>query len=121
MKPHLHILLLLFTQASLAQSALQHYGNMQVHNGDPNTGLGLYTNFINDAPLDLATGLVGFYGEDPIQVTGSDSPNLWDIELNTGSEIFLNIPFYAKNNVFFFEGDVNSQVNDQSIYINVLD
>ena len=94
---------------------------MQVHNGDPNTGLGLHTNFINNAPLDLSNGLVGFYGDGPIQVTGSESPNLWDIELNTESEVFLNIPFYAKNNVFFFEGDINSQVNDQSIYINVLD
>ena len=93
---------------------------MQVHNGDPNTGLGLHTNFINDAPLDLSTGLVGFYGNGPIQVNGSNAPNLWDIELNTTSEVFLNIPFHVKNNVFFFVGDVNSQVNDQTVYINVL-
>src|SRR5690606_9572112 len=103
MKPHPYILLLLFTQASLAQSALQHYGNMQVHNGDPNTGLGLHTNFINNAPLDLSNGLVGFYGNSSIQVSGTDVPNLWDTELNITSEVFLDIPLKVKNDVFFFE------------------
>jgi len=105
----------------MAQTALQHYGNMQVHNGDPDTGLGLHTNFINVAPLDFSTGLVGFYGDGPLQVDGSDAPNFWDIELETSSEVFLNIPMSVKNNVFFFNGDINSQVNDQSFHINVLD
>lgn len=92
---------------------------MEVHQGDPNTGLGLHTDFINATPLDLSTGLVGFYGDNPIQVSGSHVPNLWDIEVNSGSEVFLNIPMEVKNNVFFFEGDFNSQVNDRSVFLNV--
>ena len=121
MKPFLYISILLFTQVSLAQSAIQNYGNMQVHNGGTNTGLGLHTNFINNAPLDLNVGLVGFYGNSSIQLSGSHIPNLWNTELNTTSEVYLNIPLNVKNDVFFFEGDVNSPVNDQSVFITVLD
>lgn len=121
MKPLHYIILLLFTQVSLAQTALQHYGNMQVHNGSPNTGLGLHTNFINNDPLNLNQGLVGFYGNSSIQVSGTHVPNLWNTELNTTSDFYLNIPLYVKNDVFFFEGDVNSPVNNQNVHINVLD
>src|SRR5690606_4132466 len=104
-----------------AQSALQHYGNMQVHDGGTNTGLGLHTNFINNAPFYMSTGLVGFYGNSSIQVSGSEVPSLWNTELYSSSEVFLNIPLEVKNNVFFVEGDVNSPVTDQTVYLNVLD
>src|SRR5690606_32434735 len=121
MKPFPLILLIILAQTALAQTALQHYGDMQVHQGGPNTGLGLHTNLINNAPMDLTSGLVGFYGNSSIQVSGTDVPNLWDTELNITSEVFLDIPLKVKNDVFFFEGDVNSQVTDPSIHINVVD
>lgn len=118
LKPLHLIAFLLFAQVGLAQTALHHAGNMQVHDGGPNSGLGLHTNLINNAPFDQNEGLVGFYGNTAIQVTGSTAPVFTDVEFMTTSVIFLHIPVHVQNNANFIEGDVDTPTDNQAVYLN---
>lgn len=121
MKPLHLIAFLLFAHGAFAQSALHHAGNMRVHFGGPNMGLGLHTNLINNAPLAQNEGLVGFYGNSSIQVMGSTTPVFRDVEFMATSEIFLHIPVHVQNNVNFIEGNVNTPTNDQAVYLNFME
>lgn len=118
MKPLHLIAFLLLAQGALAQSALYHNGTMQVHFGGPNTGLGLHTNLINNAPFDQNEGLVGFYGNSSIQVSGSSTPVFRDVEFMATSDIFLHIPVSVRNNVNFIEGNVDTPTDDPTVYLN---
>jgi len=115
MKPLLHIAFLLSVSFALAQSGLYNAGNFQVHGN-----LGLHTNFINDANFDQNMGLVGFYGNGAIQISGSFSPILWDTEIMTISNVFLQNPVLVQNNVNFIDGNFSSPVNNQAIYLNFM-
>ncbi|MEY8778880.1 gliding motility-associated C-terminal domain-containing protein [Allomuricauda sp. XS_ASV26] len=118
MKPLLHIAFLLSVCSVVAQSALYHNGNMQVHN---NANIGLHTDFINNANFNPATGLVGFYGNEVIQVSGNVSPTLWDTEIMSRSNVFFQIPVSVRNNVNFIDGNFLSPANNQAVYLNFMD
>ncbi|HBU79215.1 MAG TPA: hypothetical protein DEF18_14035, partial [Muricauda sp.] len=87
---------LLSVSVALAQEGLYNSGNFTVHN---NAQVGLHTNLINDANFDQTTGLVGFYGNRPIMVTGSIPPTFWDTEILMDNNVFLDIPLMVRNNV----------------------
>lgn len=121
MKPLHLIAFLLFAQGVFAQSALYHAGNMQVHNGGTNRGLGLHTNFINNAAFEQNEGLVGFYGNTSIQVLGNVSPTLWDTEILISSNLFLQLPMHVRNNTNFIDGNILSPKNNPLVYLNFMD
>lgn len=106
-----------FTQA---QTALYNSGNLRVHAGR-HMGLGLHTNLINDSSFDQNQGLVGFYGDEVIQVTGNIPPVLWDMEILTNSNVFLLNPILVENNTNFVDGNVLTPKNDQTLYLNFMD
>ena len=118
MKTLLHIAFLLSACSVVAQSGLYHNGNMQVHN---NANIGLHTDFINNANFNPATGLVGFYGNEVIQVSGNVSPTLWDTEIMSRSNVFFQIPVSVRNNVNFIDGHFLSPANNQAVYLNFMD
>ncbi len=118
MKTLLHIAFLLSACSVVAQSGLYHNGNMQVHN---NANIGLHTDFINNANFNPATGLVGFYGNEVIQVSGNVSPTLWDTEIMSRSNVFFQIPVSVRNNVNFIDGNFLSPANNQAVYLNFMD
>ncbi|MBR9853363.1 MAG: gliding motility-associated C-terminal domain-containing protein [Algicola sp.] len=118
MKTLLHIAFLFSVSFVVAQTGLYHSGNMQVHS---NANLGLHTNFINNANFDTDTGLVGFYGNGAIQVSGNVTPNLWDAEIMAGSNVFLQIPVTVRNNVNFIDGNFLTPTNNQAVYLNFMD
>ncbi|BDW91612.1 hypothetical protein MACH07_04440 [Flagellimonas marinaquae] len=91
---------------------------MQVHN---NANIGLHTDFINNANFNPATGLVGFYGNEVIQVSGNVSPTLWDTEIMSRSNVFFQIPVSVRNNVNFIDGNFLSPANNQAVYLNFMD
>ncbi|MDC6384339.1 gliding motility-associated C-terminal domain-containing protein [Flagellimonas taeanensis] len=121
MKPLHLIAFLLFAHFAVAQSALHHAGNMRVHFGGSNSGLGLHTNFTNNAPFEQNEGLVGFYGNSSIQVRGNTIPTFRDVEFMATSEIFLHIPVQVQNNANFIEGNVNTPTDDQTVYLNFME
>jgi gliding motility-associated-like protein len=99
-----------------AQVGVYHSGNMQVHGN-----LGFHTNFINDSAFDQTQGLVGFYGNDVIQVLGNIPPTLWDAEIMLDNNMFLENTVNVQNNFNFIDGNILSPKNNQAIYLNFMD
>ena len=118
MKPFLHIAFLLSVSVALAQEGLYNSGNFTVHN---NAQVGLHTNLINDANFDQTTGLVGFYGNRPITVTGSIPPTFWDTEILMDNNVFLDIPLMVRNNVNFILGDFLTPTNTPTVNLNFME
>lgn len=116
MKSLFHIPILLLSCFATAQTGLYNSGNLQVYGN-----LGLHTNLINDGNFDQTQGLVGFYGNGVIQVSGSIPATLWDSEILMGSNLFLQNVMYVRNNFNFIIGNVATAKNNQSIYLNFMD
>ncbi|MBO0342847.1 gliding motility-associated C-terminal domain-containing protein [Flagellimonas profundi] len=117
MKTLLHIAFLLWVNFAVAQTGLFNNGNLQMHN---NANLGLHTDFINNASFEQTSGLVGFYGNGVIIVSGSFSPTLWDTEIMNSSNVFLQNPVLVQNNVNFIDGDFLTPANNQAVYLNFM-
>ncbi|MDF0715576.1 gliding motility-associated C-terminal domain-containing protein [Muricauda sp. 334s03] len=118
MKPLLHIAFLLSVSFAVAQSALYNSGNFAVQH---NAQIGLHTDFINDANFEPSSGLVGFYGNRPIIVSGNVSPAFWDTEIMADGNVFLQNPILVQNNVNFILGDFLSPTNIPTINLNFMD
>ena len=116
MKTLPHIAFLLSVSMAVAQSGLYNAGNLQVFGN-----LGVHTNFINDANFDQTQGLVGFYGNSVINVSGSIPPTLWDTEIMVTSDMFLQNTVNVRNNVNFVDGNFSSPVNNQAVYLNFME
>lgn len=101
----------------MAQSGLYNSGNFTVHN---NAQIGLYTDLINDANFDQTNGLVGFYGNRPIIVSGSIPPTLWDAEIMMDSNVFLQTPLMVQNNVNFILGNFLTPTNVPAVNLNFM-
>ncbi|MFD2099483.1 gliding motility-associated C-terminal domain-containing protein [Flagellimonas iocasae] len=116
MKNLLYIFVFLLGLTLQAQTGLYHSGNMQVHGN-----LGFHTNFINDSSFDQTEGLVGFYGNNVIQVLGNIPPTLWDAEMMVFDNILLQNTVNIANNFSFFQGNVLTPKDNQSVYLNFMD
>ncbi len=115
MKKKLLIILSLFGLSASAQTALYHAGNMQLHD---NAALGFHTNFINESEFETTTGLVGFYGANPLQISGIVPPTFYDLEIFVDNNLFTFINVNVVNNLNFIEGDLESPLNDFLVYYN---
>ncbi|MCK0161868.1 gliding motility-associated C-terminal domain-containing protein [Allomuricauda sp. F6463D] len=120
MKTLLHIAFLLSVSLAVAQSGLYNGGNLQIHQS---ANIGLHTNFINNAAFEPTNGLVGFYGNGPIQVSGGVSPTLWNTEIFTlnNNNVFLQVPVSVRNDTHFIDGDFLTPLNYQAVYLNFMD
>lgn len=118
MKPLLHIAFLFSVSVALAQEGLYNSGNFTVHN---DAQVGLHTNLINNANFDQTTGLVGFYGNRPITVTGSIPPTFWDTEILMDNNVFLDIPLMVRNNVNFILGDFLTPTTTPTVNLNFME
>lgn len=118
MKSFLHIAFLLSVSVALAQEGLYNSGNFTVHN---DAQVGLHTNLINDANFDQTNGLVGFYGNRPITVSGSIPPTFWDTEILMDNNVFLDIPLMVRNNVNFMLGDFLTPTNTPTVNLNFME
>ena len=111
-----YILLLTVVSAS-AQPALQHNGGMQLHDG---AQVGLYFSFVNQAPFEQETGLVGFYGDGLIRVSGTFAPVLYDAEIAHDLFVDLQVPVSIANNLNFIQGDFLTDKALPQLYISLL-
>ena len=118
MKNLLYISIFLVGCLVTAQTALYNSGTIQLH-GDAE--LGFHTNFINDSDFETTSGLVGFYGNTPIQIQGAIAPTIFDAELFVPSNLFLSTPVNISNNFNFIEGNVLSSLNNQVVFLNFLE
>ena len=111
-----YILLLTVVSAS-AQPALQHNGGMQLHDG---AQVGLYFSFVNQAPFEQETGLVGFYGDGLIRVSGNFAPVFYDTEIAHDRFVDLQVPVSVANNLNFIQGDFLTDKTLPQRYISLL-
>ena len=118
MKKLLYMPVFLVCFFATAQTALFNSGNIQLHN---NAQLGFHTNFINESTFETTSGLVGFYGDNPIQVQGSIAPTLFDAEVFLPSNLFLSNTVNISNNINFIEGNILSSLNNEVVYLNFLE
>ena len=118
MKLFLHIAFLLSVSFAVAQSGLYNSGNFTVHN---DAQIGLYADLINDANFDQTNGLIGFYGNRPIIVSGSIPPTLWDTEIMMDSDVFLQTPLMVRNNVNFILGNFLTPTNIPAVNLNFME
>lgn len=118
MKKLFYISFFLVGFIATAQTALYNSGNIQLHG---NAELGFHTNLINDSNFETTSGLVGFYGEDIIQIDGSIAPTFFDAEIFITDGLFLNTTINISNNINFVEGNIFSDLNNEVVYLNFLD
>lgn len=105
----------LLATLTYGQSAFYNAGNLQLHG---NVQLGFHTDWINDAPFETNSGLVGFYGDNPLQVLGNAAPELFDMEVFVRNGLFLQNSVNVSNNLNFVEGDIFTALDNDLIFLN---
>ncbi|WP_091867326.1 gliding motility-associated C-terminal domain-containing protein [Pricia antarctica] len=118
MKEKLFILFIFIALRLHAQTALQNTGNLRIHE---NGQMGFHTNLVNDGLFDENLGLVGFYGDLPISISGALFPSFFDAEFVTQNGVVLNNTLNIINNVNFITGDVSTPRADSGTTLNFLD
>ncbi|QXP51777.1 gliding motility-associated C-terminal domain-containing protein [Cellulophaga sp. HaHa_2_1] len=113
-----YILFLCVALATHAQTALNHTGGMQVHDG---AEVGFHINFMNNSPFDQNLGLVGFYGPRFLTIRGTTSPTFYDFEIFANNGVTLEVATNATNNVNFVSGNIITQKSLEDIYFGLLD
>ncbi len=118
MKNLLHISLVLLTAIVSGQTALYNNGNFRIHE---NGNLGFHTNLINESPFDTNLGLVGFYGQETLTVSGTITPQFFDTEIVIDNDLSLALGIDISNNLNFIIGDIRTPLTQPAVYFNFLD
>lgn len=101
-----------------AQSALYNNGNLRIHNGG---SIGFHTNFINESPMDNNLGLAGFYGSERIIVSGTVTPQFYDMELALENDMQLDLGVDNISNTNFIFGNILTNLSQPNIFYNFVD
>ena len=119
MKNYTYILVFLLGVFTNAQTALYNSAGSTIGFG---TGaqIGLHTNLINNGTFNDDKGFVGFYGDEPINISGMFSPVFYNTELFLFNNLTLDIPISIGNNTNFIEGNIVTPRNLETIYVNYL-
>ena len=112
-----YILVFSFGLLTQAQTGLYNSGNIRIHDQGQ---LGFHTNLINDAAFDENVGLVGFYGNTTLNVSGAFAPTFFDTEIANSTGVFLETGINNSNNTNFIIGDFLTPRNQSSAYYNLL-
>lgn len=115
MRFKLTLAVLFFSAYSYAQTALYNTGNLEVH---ADAQVGLHTHLINDGILDDNLGLVGFYGDQPLTVSGAFAPTFFDLEIANLGNVLLNTGINTVNNVNFISGNFETPRDLTDSYLN---
>ncbi|MEH6748602.1 MAG: gliding motility-associated C-terminal domain-containing protein [Maribacter arcticus] len=118
MKKTLNIILVLFAVALSAQTALYNNGNLRIHEGG---SIGFHTHLINESPLDNNLGLAGFYGTQLLTVSGTLTPQFYDVEIALENDLQLALGIDNSNNTNFILGNIRTPLTQPSIYYTFLD
>jgi len=108
-------LLLFAVYIQLYSQNIKNFGDIEIHQ---NGQLGLFGSVVNDGLFFSRSGLVGFYGENYFDISGSVNPKLFDIEVANVNNVLLNIPVTISNNANFIIGDLKTSKTDSLNYVN---
>ena len=118
MKKQRSLLFILLAGLASAQSALYNNGNLRIHEGG---NIGFHTNLINESPLDNNLGLAGFYGSQFLTVSGTLTPQFYDLEIALENDLQLALGIDNSNNTNFILGNILSPLTKPSIFYTFLD
>ncbi|HSR59163.1 MAG TPA: gliding motility-associated C-terminal domain-containing protein [Robiginitalea sp.] len=108
------LLLIPLTRGIYAQEGIANYGAMQLHGQG---GAGFHADFANLGPFESPQGLVGFYSDSgSLLVSGSETPNLYDVEFSSLKGIWLEIPLQIGNNGNLIRGDLRTSRKEDTSY-----
>ena len=77
MKIKLYLLFLIVNSTLIAQTAFHNFGNVQLHD---EAQVGFHLNLTNDGSFDQNVGLVGFYNEKQLTISGAFATKFYDLE-----------------------------------------
>ncbi len=119
MKQLLYIFICFISINLSAQTALYNSTSSTIGFG---TGaqIGFHTNLINNGTFNDNEGFVGFYGRNPINISGMFSPVFYNTELFLFNNLSLDIPITVTNNTNFIQGNIVTPRNLETIYVNYL-
>lgn len=97
-----------------AQGTFHNFGNVHVHNKG---AVGFYSNLVNDGGFSESKGLVGFYNNHQAIISGTFSPEFYDLELAVENDLFIELPITVCNSLNFIYGNIRTARNDKNIYV----
>ncbi|MBQ4915036.1 gliding motility-associated C-terminal domain-containing protein [Maribacter sp. MMG018] len=101
-----------------AQNTLRNFGNLKVFDGGQ---MGFQTNLVNDGIYDENEGLVGFYSDNELSISGALAPTFSNFEIFMQNNLELEIPINIKTSFNFINGTIITPNTDDSIYIQFLE
>ncbi len=114
---NLFYILLFGVSVLQAQTALYNSGNLRIHDQGQ---MGFHTNLINEAAFDENLGLVGFYGNTVLTVSGTFVPLFYDVEIANTQLVSLLTGIDNANNTNFILGDMATPRNQPNVFYNFL-
>lgn len=93
---------------------IKNFGDTEIHNS---AEVGVYSSFINDGMLTGDSGLIGFYGNNSLQLSGTQIPSVFDVEIANENGLFLETSLVISNNLNFIYGNILSSRNDPFSYL----
>ncbi len=103
MKIIFRIFSFLFAIAVTGQDAVHNYGAIQIHD----TGLvGFHMDVINDGAFNQNLGLVGFYNDNTLTLSGTSNPVLYDTEIAVDNGFYIENTLGILNNVNLISGTI---------------
>ncbi|WP_419213519.1 gliding motility-associated C-terminal domain-containing protein [Maribacter sp. X9] len=90
---------------TLSGQLLRNFGAIEIHTSGE---LGLFSNVLNEGSFTSKNGLVGFYGDSNLDVTGLNGLDLFDLEIASNSNVFINVPITISNHINFIFGNLET-------------
>ena len=116
------LFLLVCSLSSNGQEAFQNFGNLKIHS---EASVGFHHDLINNGFMDDNLGLVGFFSNQDLSISGALRPIFYDMEVMVADDLVMEVGVGVTNNMNFILGDVTtprmfSDVNldfiDQAFY-----
>lgn len=117
MKKQISLLFILLVVSASAQTALYNNGNLRIHEGG---SIGFHTNLINASPFDSNLGLAGFYGTQLLTVSGTLTPQFYDVEIALDNDLQLALGVDNSNNTNFILGSIRTPLTQPNIFYTFL-
>ena len=114
---NLLFLLLLINLSVLGQQSVYNKGNLQLHNKGT---LGFHSGLINDGTFDNNKGIIGFYNDEQLVISGNSSPSFYNLELAVDKDLFIKTSITIVNSLSFIYGNIVSKRNDKNVYVTLL-
>jgi len=110
-------LLFLIYPCIYGQQYVYNAGNLQLHNKG---SLGFHTGLINDGSFDKNKGIIGFYNEEQIIISGKSAPSFYDLELAVENDLYIKTSITIVNSLSFIYGNIIARRNDKNVYVTLM-